>query len=675
MGQALSSTPNLSVGSNSVAAPTDPFASIPNTTSQTIEQNNADISFTPTRWRRRRSHILGRLRHSRSNSSPSSSNPIVQTHNANRRSRLLQRAHSSISMNMPTVFRRHFQDRTDESTSSLLLSPTRFLQPPSLRHTLSAPSEMEMPSSPLATPNMDIDESEISLPRLMPMRWRPPARTPSSLITDRLSSLRPERLSRTMSNSLRRRRTVSSPSDDQIPALSQLLSAAAAATAQSLMGDDPNAIRNARGIGGDEGTLESFLDSLQNGRMADALNRTAGAGEGESTGPTTPSVNFVRLFRFGTPPIASESAIPNIQHISPSPTEPDRPATTSHDGQQTSSEARMIPIIIVGIRSINPASNSQDDPNFPSIFDAITGFPDLASSPEFSSNNHHRLTPSTRISHRRRSLGGLAGYDNQRHHRLPDFARPFSSTSEASAGPRPPPSTPASAGMSAFSSGTTTPIQNSSSVMGSTSAVPSRRGSVARSIPVLEALSDQPTLSSRRTPRHRRLSESDFIPRWGSGSSRRNGVVEPDDSNYSASRSWIIYVLGGSYPENHPLLNTPSLFTDQPTYEDMLLLSSLIGPANPPVASQDDVASAAGLFTLKNGEYPGSLIGTCVDNDDFIVLSADERCLICLCDFAKAEEARKLQQCNHIFHKECIDQVNSLLWLHSIITSDLCYSG
>lgn len=117
-------------------------------------------------------------------------------------------------------------------------------------------------------------------------------------------------------------------------------------------------------------------------------------------------------------------------------------------------------------------------------------------------------------------------------------------------------------------------------------------------------------------------------------------------------------MLGGSYPENHPLLNTPSLFTDQPTYEDMLLLSSLIGPAKPPVATEDEVASAPGLFTLQKGEYPGSLIGTSVDTNEIIVIATEERCLVCLCDFEQAEEARKLVQCGHIFHKDCIDQVS-----------------
>ncbi|KAF2637466.1 hypothetical protein P280DRAFT_361979, partial [Massarina eburnea CBS 473.64] len=155
--------------------------------------------------------------------------------------------------------------------------------------------------------------------------------------------------------------------------------------------------------------------------------------------------------------------------------------------------------------------------------------------------------------------------------------------------------------------------------------------------------------------RQRRLSDSDFPTRFGSGSSRRNGVVEPDTNPGEGSRSWIIYVLGGSYPENHPILTTPSLFTDSPTYEDMLLLSSLLGPAKPPVASEEDVAAAPGLFRIVR--QAGILVAQAAEGaDDIVILPTDARCLVCLADFEIDEEARRLVNCGHIFHRTCIDQ-------------------
>lgn len=131
-------------------------------------------------------------------------------------------------------------------------------------------------------------------------------------------------------------------------------------------------------------------------------------------------------------------------------------------------------------------------------------------------------------------------------------------------------------------------------------------------------------------------------------------MVEPDNNPGEGSRSWIIYVLGGSYPENHPILTTPSLFTDSPTYEDMMLLSSILGPAKPPVASEEDVASAPGLFRIQG--IPGALVAQAVEGGDTIALVPGARCLVCLCDFEVEEEARKLVKCEHMFHKICIDQ-------------------
>lgn len=87
----------------------------------------------------------------------------------------------------------------------------------------------------------------------------------------------------------------------------------------------------------------------------------------------------------------------------------------------------------------------------------------------------------------------------------------------------------------------------------------------------------------------------------------------------------------------------------------MILLSSLLGPAKPPVASQADVNSAGGLFRLV--EYGGTLVAEAVDGAGVIPIQDGERCLICLCDYEVAEEVRELAQCNHVFHKDCIDQV------------------
>lgn len=87
----------------------------------------------------------------------------------------------------------------------------------------------------------------------------------------------------------------------------------------------------------------------------------------------------------------------------------------------------------------------------------------------------------------------------------------------------------------------------------------------------------------------------------------------------------------------------------------MLLLSSLLGPAKPPVASREDVASSLGTYRIeRSGD---GLIAVATEDIDHIRLGPSERCLVCLEDYQAEEELRQLTKCTHMFHRECIDQV------------------
>src|SRR6202007_948841 len=94
--------------------------------------------------------------------------------------------------------------------------------------------------------------------------------------------------------------------------------------------------------------------------------------------------------------------------------------------------------------------------------------------------------------------------------------------------------------------------------------------------------------------------DSEFArrPELGSGAARRNGVVEPDHPPTGTGRSWLLYVVGTNVSPDHPAFTMPSLFTDNPSYEDMQMLSTLLGPVKPPVATQEDVSAAGGTFRL-----------------------------------------------------------------------------
>jgi len=126
-----------------------------------------------------------------------------------------------------------------------------------------------------------------------------------------------------------------------------------------------------------------------------------------------------------------------------------------------------------------------------------------------------------------------------------------------------------------------------------------------------------------------------------------NATETPQSTDNQPRQSWIVYVFGGSYPENHPILLAPTLFSDNPSYEDLMTLETFMGQVKPPIATKDEVEKSGGLFR----------VGTDSDVDkDGKRLTPEGRCQICLSDFEKNEECRVLANCKHVFHRECIDQ-------------------
>lgn len=108
----------------------------------------------------------------------------------------------------------------------------------------------------------------------------------------------------------------------------------------------------------------------------------------------------------------------------------------------------------------------------------------------------------------------------------------------------------------------------------------------------------------------------------------------------------------------------------------MLLLSSLLGPAKPPVASREDVDSALGVHRVQRSA--GSLIASALDGDNHIGIAPGERCLVCLCEYEHDEQVRQLNKCTHLFHRECIDEVCHLLqpqWSCIVLANGAVKSG
>ncbi|KAE8151296.1 hypothetical protein BDV25DRAFT_96659 [Aspergillus avenaceus] len=464
--------------------------------------------------------------------------------------------------------------------------------------------------------------------------------------------------------------------EEQTP-LSRVLQLAAAAIAAQLSGGTGPAMPNIQALGNDglDGSLENFIHSLQHATSAQTSPGDGQNGSGESTASPTP-VNFLRVFRFANSDGLRPSGTSN--RSTPAPNGLDRgPDGMDVENPTDGPEGRTVTLVVVGVRSVPSGNNPNSDqqPNTGSGLDTLFRLPLLSPGslsrgqengptlppraegrPRFTPGRSQTGGPSTLFNNEDPSQ--LQGHQSPSR-RLSDTGGrgPLSSLpsiiSESPPGPHPPPSTPAEPGLSAVSSGASTPSRRPSSAS-------------VMSPPTLPQLDENRTMQPPAEPtegslpfstsRQRRRSDSEYIRHreLGAGAVRRNGVVEPDNIPPPAGRSWLIYVVGTNLSENHPAFATPSLFTDNPTYEDMILLSSLLGPVKPPVATQDDLTSAGGLYRLV--EYAGSLVAENLDGAGTVQVPDGDRCLICLSDYEVAEELRQLTKCQHMFHRDCIDQ-------------------
>lgn len=373
--------------------------------------------------------------------------------------------------------------------------------------------------------------------------------------------------------------------EEQTP-LSRVLQLAAAAIAAQLSGTAGPALPNIQALGNDglDGSLENFIQSLQHATSAQA--QPTGTGEGPSNAGNegaSPPVNFLRVFRFAN---SDTPTGPGVSSPNASGSESAHPEGMDVDDLAEGGEGRTVTLVVVGVRSVPAGGGGNGEQQAPPVpggagLDALLGLPFLSPNafprPQDAAGDitqradgrsrahapHHPgstglQSPSSVPDHLRQP-----GHNNSR--RLSDTGLrtaypsfPTSALSESPPGPNPPPSTPAEQGLSAVSSGTSTPSRRPSSAS-------------AMAPEALPRLHEDPSMQPMVEPadelasaaRQRRRSDSEFARHraLGSGAARRHGVVEPDQPA-PPGRSWLIYVVGTNLSENHPALTTPSLFTD-----------------------------------------------------------------------------------------------------------------
>ncbi|KAK4923409.1 hypothetical protein LTR66_016528, partial [Elasticomyces elasticus] len=451
-----------------------------------------------------------------------------------------------------------------------------------------------------------------------------------------------------------------------------VLQLAAAAIAAQLSGTSISAGDSARALTSEttDGSIQNFVQTLQEAASAQAGESVdIDAADGE-----LPPVNFMRVFQFPN----DENGAPMPQ-ATPRVVDSDNPVSTEGD--------RSVTLVLVGVRSMpNVTDGTGNASNVigPSL-DTLLSLPFLPPANVLRNGSSgalfRRSETRFRSQNRRHSMTNFnfgQQYETQRHTRTrANSTRPsgdasllsvgsglLTPMSESPPGPHPPPTTPAD-----LRSGYTTPNRRPSSASAA-------HGSA---LPDLSEDQDQasttlPAESAFTTVRQRRRSDSEFArrPELSSGNSRRNGVVEPDRT--SAGRSWLIYVVGTNVSSDHPAFTMPSLFTDNPSYEDMQMLSTLLGPVKPPVATREEIEIAGGLYAIVRRD--GTLVAVSTDDEteQLISIELGDRCLICLCDYEEKEEVRKITTCKHVYHRECIDEVSQAL-SHDLVHTNMLNSG
>ncbi|KAG0350495.1 hypothetical protein BG005_009939 [Podila minutissima] len=106
---------------------------------------------------------------------------------------------------------------------------------------------------------------------------------------------------------------------------------------------------------------------------------------------------------------------------------------------------------------------------------------------------------------------------------------------------------------------------------------------------------------------------------------------------------WVVVSFSGAYLSSL----MAGAVNEGVSYEDLWMLSNLIGPARPITTTQEAINSAG----FHVGQYEHEVQGM----RGCSTLGDGSRCLVCMSEYEEGEDMRALK-CRHGFHQECIDK-------------------
>ncbi|KAF9968459.1 hypothetical protein BGZ70_003594 [Mortierella alpina] len=142
-----------------------------------------------------------------------------------------------------------------------------------------------------------------------------------------------------------------------------------------------------------------------------------------------------------------------------------------------------------------------------------------------------------------------------------------------------------------------------------------------------------------------------FLSHAGSGSTSEAESSETTETDTARARSrrspWVVLTLSGAYLSS--LLAGAGTEGEEGgmSYDDLWMLSNLIGPARPITTTQEAIDNA--------GFHVGQFENASQGMRDYSMLGDGSKCLVCMSEYEEGEDMRALR-CKHGFHQECIDK-------------------
>ncbi|KAG0314762.1 hypothetical protein BGZ99_007865 [Dissophora globulifera] len=130
----------------------------------------------------------------------------------------------------------------------------------------------------------------------------------------------------------------------------------------------------------------------------------------------------------------------------------------------------------------------------------------------------------------------------------------------------------------------------------------------------------------------------------GSGQDGSNGT-DTTGGRRRHRAPWVVMTLSGAYLSS--LMAAGVGGEGGANYDDLWMLSNLIGPARPITTTQEAIDNAGFAVGRFEQEFQGMRNAT--------TLGDSTRCLVCMSEYEEGEDMRALN-CKHGFHVECIDK-------------------